>query len=110
VLDAIDSPNLGIIFDPVNLLDESNVDTREDVFNDAMTLLEKEIMVIHIKDFKKETGVTNCMAAGLGDMDYAPILKFAKEKKPFIHATLENTKPDNARQALEYLRQIEESL
>jgi sugar phosphate isomerase/epimerase len=50
------------------------------------------------------------MAAGLGDMDYAPILKFAKEKKPFIHATLENTKPDNARQALEYLRQIEESL
>ena len=110
VLDAIDSPNLGIIFDPVNLLDESNVDTREEVFNEAMTLLEKEIMVIHIKDFKKETGVTTCMAAGLGDMDYAPILKFAKKKKPFIHATLENTKPDNARQALEYLRQIEESL
>ena len=110
VLDAIDSPNLGIIFDPVNLLDESNVDRRDEVFQEAMTLLEKEIMVIHIKDFKKETGVTTCMAAGLGDMDYTPILKFAKEKKPFIHATLENTKPDNAAQALAYLRSIEESL
>ena len=110
VLDAIDSPNLGIIFDPVNLLDESNVDQRDEIFQEAMTLLEKEIMVIHIKDFKKETGVTTCMAAGLGDMDYTPILKFAKEKKPFIHATLENTKPDNAAQALAYLRSIEESL
>lgn len=110
VLDAINSPNLGIIFDPVNLLDESNVDQRDEVFREAMTLLEKEIMVIHIKDFKKETGVTACMAAGLGDMDYTPILKFAKEKKPFIHATLENTKPDNAEQALAYLRSVEESL
>ncbi len=110
VLDEINSPNLQIIFDPVNLLDESNADTREEVFETAMNLLEKEIAVIHLKDFKAETGVTSCMAAGLGDMDYRSILRFAKEKKPFIHATLENTRPENAQQALEYLRQLEASL
>ncbi len=110
VLDAIDSPNLRIIFDPVNLLDEENEDQREEVFAEAMTLLEKEIAVIHIKDYKRETGVRTCMAAGTGDMDYRSILKFAKEKKPFIQATLENTKPENARAALAYLRSIEESV
>ena len=110
VLDEINSPNLQIIFDPVNLLDEANLDRREEVLNDAMTLLEKEIAVIHLKDYKTETGPRTCMAAGLGDMDYRPVLKFAKEKKPFIHATLENTRPENARQAREYLKQLEESL
>jgi sugar phosphate isomerase/epimerase len=110
VLDEINSPNLQIIFDPVNLLDEANIDRREEVLNEAMTLLEKEIAVIHLKDYKKETGVRICMAAGLGDMDYRPVLKFAKEKKPFIQATLENTKPDNAEEAREFLRKLEESL
>jgi sugar phosphate isomerase/epimerase len=110
VLDEINSPNLQIIFDPVNLLDEANIDRREEVLEEAMTLLEKEIAVIHLKDYKKETGVRTCMAAGLGDMDYRPVLKFAKEKKPFIQATLENTKPENAAAAREYLRKLEESL
>ncbi len=110
VLDEINSPNLQIIFDPVNLLDESNLDRREEVLEEAMTLLGKDIAVIHIKDYKKETGVRTCMAAGLGDMDYRAVLKFAKEKKPFIHATLENTKPDNAQQAVEFLKKLEESL
>ncbi len=110
VLDEIDSPNLRIIFDPVNLLDEENVERREEVLQEAMTILEKEISVIHLKDYKKETGVKTCMAAGLGDMDYREILKFAKEKKPFIHATLENTKPENAINALAYLKKIEESV
>ena len=35
-------------------------------------------------------------AAGLGEMDYTALMKFMKEKKPYIHATLENTSPDNA--------------
>ena len=110
VLDEIDSPNLQIIFDPVNLLDEANLDRREEVLSDAMRLLEKEIAVIHLKDYKTETGPRTCMAAGLGDMDYRPILKFAKEKKPFIQATLENTKPENAEQARLFLKSLEESL
>ena len=110
VLDEINSPNLRIIFDPVNLLDEENLDRREEVLNDAMTLLEKEIDVSHLKDYKTETGPRTCMAAGLGDMDYSAVLKFAKEKKPFIHATLENTKPENARSALVYLKGVEESV
>ena len=110
VLDEINSPNLRIIFDPVNLLDEENLSRRDEVLKEAMTLLEKEIEVIHLKDYKTETGPRTCMGAGLGDMDYRAVLKFAKEKKPYIHATLENTKPENARSALVYLRGIEDSV
>ena len=41
-------------------------------------------------------------------MDYAPILKFLKEKKPWIACTLEDTTPENAMEAAGYIRKIYE--
>ena len=51
VLDEIASPNLQIIFDPVNLLHPDNVEQRDEVIGEAIDLLAKEIMVIHMKDY-----------------------------------------------------------
>ena len=96
VLDSIGSPNLQIIFDPVNLLHESNYEQRDEIFAEAMDLLCDEIAVLHIKDFNIVDGKLVSCGAGTGMMDYTEILKFAREKKPDIHATLEDTKPENA--------------
>ncbi len=97
VLDAIASPNLQIILDPVNLLHPDNLHRREEVIAEAIELLEREITVIHIKDYTCDAdGNMPCMAAGLGGMDFGPVLRFAKLKKPHIQMTFENTKPDNA--------------
>ena len=46
VLDEIGSPNLQILFDPVNLLNMENVDRREEVFAEAIELLGKDIALI----------------------------------------------------------------
>ena len=96
VLDAVASPNLQIIFDPVNLLDPDNLDRRDEVIDSAIELLGPDIAMIHLKDYVREDGKMKAVGCGLGEMDYTRILKFAKERKPYIHATLENTKPDNA--------------
>ena len=96
VLDAVASPNLQIIFDPVNLLDPDNLDRRDEVIDSAIELLGPDIAMIHLKDYVMEDGKMKAVGCGLGEMDYTRILKFAKERKPYIHATLENTKPDNA--------------
>lgn len=103
VLDAIDSPNLRIIFDPVNLLDISNYEGREEIFAEAMEIFGDEIAMIHLKDFRVEDGRLISCAAGTGMMNYDAILKYAKQNKPYIHATLEDTKPDNAVQAREFI-------
>ena len=103
VLDAIDSPNLRIIFDPVNLLDVSNYERREEIFAEAMETFGDEIAMIHLKDFTVEDGKMIACAAGKGMMNYDAILKFAKQHKPYIHATLEDTKPENAVQAREFI-------
>ena len=54
VLDAIDSPNLQIIFDPVNLLYVGNIDKQDEIINQAFDLLLKDIAVVHCKDYVVE--------------------------------------------------------
>lgn len=95
VLDAIDSPNLQIILDPVNLLDISNYQNQTAIVEEAIELLGDEIAMVHIKDFIPQDGKLVSVGAGLGQMDYTAVLKFIKERKPYIHVTLENTTPEN---------------
>lgn len=93
VLDTIGSPNLKIIFDPVNLLDETNYENREEIFAHTMDVLGPDIAMLHLKDFVVEDGKLKSVGCGLGEMNYENILKYINENKPFIHATLENTTP-----------------
>ena len=106
VLDEIGSPNLQIIFDPVNLLDISNYRNREQILHEAVETLGKDIAVVHIKDFIVENEELVSVAAGTGEMDYTEIIRFIKKEKPYIHATLENTVPENAEAARKYIQKL----
>ncbi|WP_310602933.1 sugar phosphate isomerase/epimerase family protein [Anaerosporobacter sp.] len=110
VLDTIKSPNLQIILDPVNLLFEGNYQERESIIKEAIELLGDDVAVVHIKDFVLEEDKMKSVAAGTGMMNYENILRFIKEKKPYIHTTLENTTPENAVFAREYLEKIYNAL
>lgn len=106
VLKAIQSPNLRIILDPVNLLSMENADSREAIFQDAMEKLCDDIAVVHLKDFVRRDGKLVSVAAGTGEMQYDSILRFLKARKPFVQATLENTCNDNAVAARELIERI----
>lgn len=110
VLDEINSPNLQIIFDPVNLLDIANYQDREAVIREAIELLGPDIAMVHLKDFRIEEGKMVSVGCGLGVMDYTDILRFIKERKPFIHATLENTSPENNQQVKNFILQKYEEI
>lgn len=103
VLRAIQSPNLRIIFDPVNLLAMENLDRREQVLGEAMDTLCDDIAMVHLKDYVRKDGKLVSVAAGTGEMDYTEIMRFLKARKPFIQASLENTCNENAVQAREFL-------
>lgn len=109
VLDEIDSPNLGIIFDPVNLLDENNYKNQIQICHEAIELLGDDIMMIHAKDFQYQDGKLVSMGAGLGAMDYTEIMHFVKTRKPYIHITLEDTIPSNAVSCMNYLKSVYEN-
>lgn len=106
VLKAVRSPNLRIILDPVNLLCMENADDREEIFQDAFEKLRDHIAVVHIKDFVRRDGKLVSVAAGTGEMRYENLLRMAKQSKPFVQATLENTTNENAVQARELIEGI----
>ena len=106
VLDEINSPNLQIILDPVNLLDISNYENQIRIVEEAIDVLGKDVAVVHIKDYVVKDGKLDSVAAGTGNMDYTAVIKFVKERKPFIHTTLENTVPDNAVQAKDFIYKL----
>lgn len=106
VLDEIDSPNLQIIFDPVNLLCVENLSQQDEIINKAFDLLGKEIAVVHCKDYVVEGDELKSIAAGTGGLNYPLLLKKIKEHKPYVHCTLENTVPDNAVATREFMEKM----
>lgn len=105
VLDAINSPNLQIIFDPVNLLGDDNFAEQDQVIRDAFELLGDDIAVIHGKDFVVENGKIRSVGAGLGGLHYDLLMKYVKEYKPYIQLTLENVNHDNAVDCKRYVEE-----
>lgn len=103
VLDEIASPNLQIIFDPVNLLYKGNIDRQDDIINEVFELLREDIAVVHMKDFEVEGDELKSIPAGSGGLNYRLLLSKIKECKPYIHCTLENTSPDNAVRTREFV-------
>jgi sugar phosphate isomerase/epimerase len=104
MLRDIRSDNLKIIFDPVNLLDISNIDDRDRVFAEFIDKLGEYIKVIHIKDFIKENGGLKSVGAGFGEMggSFKNIIKFAGD----LPISLENTTPETAEISLNTIRSL----
>lgn len=96
VLDEIKSPNLQIILDPVNLLDEQNCRDHKAVIKNAIDVLGPDVAIVHVKDFDLADGKLVSMAAGQGVMDYSDLVEFIEKEKPYIQCTLEDTTPENA--------------
>ena len=111
VLEAIDSPNLRIILDSVNLLDPANCDDADKIVDDAIRRLGDRIEVLHMKDFHKVlTGdEVPAGACGTGIMNYTSLLKFAKAHEG-LPMTLEDTVPANAEAARLHLEKLAAAL
>lgn len=103
VLDEINSPNLQIILDPLNLIDESNVKDYRAVIKNAIEVLGRDVAVVHVKDFNLVNGQVVSCAAGTGIMDYTDLIEFIEKDKPYIQCTLEDTVPENAEAARRFL-------
>jgi len=110
VLAAINSPNLQIILDPVNLLSCDNYKYQDEIIKGAFELFGKDIAVIHAKDFRIEGERLLELPSGNGDLNHELLLRLIKKHKPYIHVLLENTQPSNAVQSREYIEKIYENI
>lgn len=110
VLQAVNSPNLQVIFDPINLLNPDNCKNHEDIIKGAFELLGKNIATVHAKDYVMKDNNLVSVPCGLGEFNHKLLLEYVKKQKPYVHVLLEDTVPSNAIQAREYMEGIYNSL
>ena len=73
------------------------------ILNKAFELYGDRISVLHLKDFVFDGQKQLYRHPGEGHFDYAPLMKFVKEKKPHIIGLLENSSPDRYQSDCAYL-------
>lgn len=88
-LDDIDSPNVTVIFDPVNLLDHTNYKEQREVMRRSFELFGDCIGVVHLKDFVIEDGKKQFRLSGDGLLDHAYLFGLVKQYKPDIDMIIE---------------------
>lgn len=104
LIERVNSPNLGIIFDPVNLIPSAGISDQDDFLKSAFQAFGPHICCIHAKDFRIENGTKiGTLPAGTGDLNYPLLAGLISEVKPGIHVLLENTAPDNLPVAIDFL-------
>jgi sugar phosphate isomerase/epimerase len=105
VIDNVQSNNLQVIFDPVNLIDESNYHKQDDIIRSSFELFGDRIVAIHAKDYVYEDGKIKLATIGRGQFNYPLLLSLIKERKPYIDVLLENTTQNDIDESIKYIKE-----
>lgn len=104
LLDTIRSPNLQIVFDPVNLLTPDNYQQQDRVVQESFDLFGDRIAVIHAKDFRPEAGVLRQLRTGQGDFNYRLLMRLLQQRKPGISILLEEANEASAEACIHHIQ------
>jgi len=109
LLARIDSPNLQVIYDPVNLIPIAGLEeTQESFFARAFTTFGSRIVAVHAKDFRMVGGAKQgALPAGTGDLDFRSLFAQLQRAKPYVDVLLENGIPEKMHETMVFVRRIE---
>lgn len=106
MLELVDSPNVQVIYDPVNFFPLDQCHRQQELMDEAFRLFGDRIVAIHSKDFVIKDGMKEGdLPSGTGEMDHRYLMSLIQKFKPGIHTILESTNPENVQGILERLRQ-----
>ncbi|HET7838358.1 MAG TPA: sugar phosphate isomerase/epimerase family protein [Rectinemataceae bacterium] len=103
ILEAVPSPWLRVLFDPVNLLTASTWGEQGRMFEEAESLLGGRILAFHAKDFQIEGVVSRVCPPCRGLLDYGRFLDMAERVAPDADVLIEDLRPADMAGAREFL-------
>ena len=104
LINDLNSPNVMVIFDLLNLLTVDSYKKQEQIIGTAFDILGDRIAVIHLKDFVVEDGRLKQCEIGKGICNIPFLISVVKEKKPYIPIILEETAEDLLTDSVGFLR------
>ncbi|MBB1078692.1 sugar phosphate isomerase/epimerase [Limosilactobacillus sp. STM2_1] len=107
VLDAVNSPNLFVIFDLANLISKNNYKDQDTILTEAARLYGSRICTFHLKDVDFMDGKKVTVPFGSGIIDVERYIDFINKLKPYTFATFEATKENDLDNAISVFRKAD---
>lgn len=104
---SIQSNNLQIIFDPVNLLTSDNYHDQHNILSNAINWWGDKIAVIHAKDFIIENGHLVFVPLGQGWLDYQLVFDQLIDKKPLIDIIMDEIQEEDIESSLQFIKSFD---
>jgi len=110
LLQEVDSPAIGVIFDPVNLVPRLGILSMDAFLDECFDAFGDRIVAVHAKDYQIEEGCcgpvkSDCIPVLTGEMDWRGVFrrlrKAGKENVPIL---IEDIAPSEAAAAVERIR------
>ncbi|MMZ66492.1 hypothetical protein D1872_289920 [compost metagenome] len=107
LFEEILSSNLGMLFDPCNLIKQEHAADQAGFLKEVMETLYQRIIVIHAKDVAfNAQGEKFNPVPGEGILDYPLFFELLKTYKPHIDISLEGVTAEQAVPAAKHLREV----
>lgn len=106
LIDTINSDNLKVIFDPVNLIDINNYKEQDKIIKQSFELFGDKIAILHAKDFTVQDNVLKTVPAGKGMLNYDLVLKSLKATNPNADILMENIKEQFMSESKKFIEEI----
>jgi sugar phosphate isomerase/epimerase len=119
LLRDVDSPAVGVVADPANYVDGSNLEQSNDLLDALFVQLGPAIRLAHAKDFRRFDGVARELhfhatdpalyggveypAAGLGDLDYDRYVALLRRHCPDVPIILEHLDESDVSRAKSFI-------
>ncbi|NRF95021.1 sugar phosphate isomerase/epimerase [Paenibacillus frigoriresistens] len=106
LLGEIPSSNLGVVFDPVNLLPPTSVESQEVFLSQAFEAFGDRILLAHLKDIVVQNGKLEAVRSGKGIFQTKSFLDKLHRVKPGIDISLEQLTDDTIDETVQYVRSL----
>jgi sugar phosphate isomerase/epimerase len=91
LLRRLDSPRLGVVYDPVNLIPEGGVGDQAAFFREALDAFGTRIVAVHLKDFRVVDGKKRGDLPALsGELDTEALFRLLQSTGSDLDVLLEN--------------------
>lgn len=110
LVDDLNSPNVRVIFDPVNYINDNNYEQQDDIINRHFDLLGDLTRLLHLKDFVLKDGKVTFENPCKGLLNKKLVFERLKEVYPDCTIILEETKEDKLPSAKAEIEEMLKSL
>jgi len=103
LISEVNSKQLKIIFDPVNLVLPSIINRQNEIYIELLRLVGHDIVAMHIKDIVAEDNQKVWRNIGEGIIDYSNILEWIRRFRPDMRLLREGVEMDSYKQDLKVM-------